>query len=97
MREFDVEFARAPDVDCAANDVCRWQVEFSDGPECEAFRQSQRELGMPLSETSIADYSGRPLLCLFQLRREPGHCGAVTGDSAQAADHQHSGDGGKKN
>ena len=97
MREFDVEFARAPAVDPAASDICLWQVEFSDTPECEAFRQSQRELGMPLSETTVADYSGRPLLSSFQLRLEPCHGGAVAGDPRQMASHRQSGDGGKKN
>jgi hypothetical protein len=94
--QFDMEFAQ-PNPSLVDRDVLRWQVEFTDSPACEALRSSQRELRLPLSETTIADYSGRPVVSLLQLRPQPRRDRADGGNSPSAADVQQFGDGGKKN
>jgi 4-amino-4-deoxy-L-arabinose transferase-like glycosyltransferase len=65
--KIDVDFA--PDVAQrpGENDADLWQVEFADGPASETFRQRQRNSRISISEATISDYSGRPLLSLFRI------------------------------
>jgi hypothetical protein len=48
-----------------------WFVEFTDSPACEAVRQAARDGRMSLRETTIDDFSGRPVLTLFAVANEP--------------------------
>ena len=42
-----------------------WLVEFTDSADCKAVRQAAHQDGLLLRETTIDDFSGRPLLSLF--------------------------------
>jgi hypothetical protein len=97
MPQVDIEFAQAPNSSLVDRDVLLWQVEFTDSPACEAFRRSQRDSRLPITETAIADYSGRPAISLFQLRSQPRRDRADAGDSPPAAALQQFGADGKKN
>jgi hypothetical protein len=44
-----------------------WVIEFTGAPACESVRKWGRERQVPISESIICDYGGRPLLSLFEI------------------------------
>jgi hypothetical protein len=66
----DVEYANATDFQRSDCSTSAWQVEFTGSPACEAIRQRDRLMPTGTVETTIADYSGRPVLSVFQLPRQ---------------------------
>jgi hypothetical protein len=66
----EVEFATAADSRCSDRSISVWQVEFTGSPAGEAIRQREHLMPTGTIETTIADYSGRPVLSAFQLPRQ---------------------------
>jgi hypothetical protein len=44
-----------------------WQVEFTDSPACEVERRLLAGAGIPLNETTINDFAGRPIISMFEV------------------------------
>ena len=49
----------------------RWRVEFTGSEACKSIRQTTRAAGKSPQETTIADFTGRPILTLFDFNSMP--------------------------
>ena len=48
-----------------------WRVEFTGSEACKSIRQTTRAAGKSPQETTIADFTGRPILTLFDFNSTP--------------------------
>jgi hypothetical protein len=80
----EMSTATRPSVDSGSTRM--WRVEFADSEACESIRQNSRAAGKIPREITISDFTGRPILTLFDFSSTPVSGKALAaGDSLQTS------------